>query len=55
MKKYSDVFIKKKFKKTSYPNTYLVEKIIKSKKDKVFVKLGFNDKYNEWINKKDLL
>lgn len=49
-------FYEKELLKTNYPNNYLVEKIIKRTKDKVFVKwLGFPAKYNSWINKDNLL
>lgn len=37
-------------------NTYLVEKIIRRKKNKVYVKwLGFDTTHNSWIDKKDIL
>lgn len=37
--------------KTKKHETYLVEKIIKRKRKKVFVKwLGFDDSYNSWLN-----
>lgn len=42
--------------KVKNPNTYLVEKIIRRKADKVFVKwLGFDSSHNSWINKKDMI
>ncbi|XP_066600013.1 uncharacterized protein [Prorops nasuta] len=38
--------------KTANPNVYLVEKVLRKKGDKVFVKwLGFNNTHNSWINK----
>lgn len=37
-------------------NAYLVEKVLKKKNDKIFVKwLGFDKSHNSWINKKDLI
>lgn len=37
--------------KTNYPDTYLVEKIIKRRKNKALVKwLGFSSIHNSWIN-----
>lgn len=39
-----------------YPDVYLVEKILRKKKDKVYVKwLGFDSRYNSWINQSDVL
>lgn len=39
-----------------FPDVYLVEKIVRRKGDKVFVKwLGFDDEFNQWIDKTDLL
>lgn len=38
-----------------YPNTYLVEKVLRKKGDKAFVKwLGFDKSHNSWIYQKDL-
>lgn len=38
------------------PDVYLVEKILRKKDNKVFVKwLGFDNQYNSWINKNDVL
>lgn len=37
-------------------DVYLVEKIIRKKGDKVFVKwLGFNDDHNSWISERDMI
>lgn len=42
--------------RSKYPDTYLVQKILRRKGNKVYVKwLGFSDKHNSWINKDDLL
>lgn len=39
-----------------YPDVYLVEKILRKKNGKVYVKwLGFDKKYNSWIDEKDVL
>jgi hypothetical protein len=49
-------FYKHELLKTKFNNVYLVEKIIKRRGDKVFVKwLGFPNKFNSYINKADLL
>lgn len=49
-------FYKEELKRTRYPNTYLVEKVLKTKGDKAYVKwLGFSNNHNSWINKNDLL
>lgn len=49
-------FYKEELQKTKNPNTYLVEKILKRNKNKIFVKwLGFSTKFNQWIPKKNLL
>lgn len=42
--------------KVKYPNTYVIEKILKTKGRKILVKyLGLDNSYNTWINKKDLI
>lgn len=39
-----------------HPNIYLVEKILRRKNGKVFVKwLGFENRYNSWISENDVL
>ena len=41
--------------KAKYPDIYLVEKVIKKKGSKIFVKwLGFDNTHNSWIEKKDI-
>uniref|UniRef100_A0A2S2R4V8 Chromo domain-containing protein n=2 Tax=Sipha flava TaxID=143950 RepID=A0A2S2R4V8_9HEMI len=48
-------FYSEELLKTNYPNDYLVEKIIRRKGDKIFVKwLGFDDTHNSWINTIDV-
>lgn len=49
-------FYNEELSKTRYPNTYLVEKILKTDGDRVFVKwLGFPNDHNSWINKIEIL
>lgn len=44
-------FYKEQLQKVKHADVYLVEKVIKRNKDKVFVKwLGFDDSHNSWIN-----
>jgi len=41
---------------TCFPNEYLVKKVLKRRRNEVYVKfLGFPDSENAWIPKKDLL
>lgn len=49
-------FYNEELQKTRYPDNFLVEKVIKRKNDKIFVKwLGFDNRHNSWINKTDLI
>lgn len=49
-------FYEEEIQATKFPNTYLVEKILKTKGDKVYVKwLGFSSQHNSWINKNEIL
>lgn len=49
-------FYKEEIQRTRFPNTYLVEKVLKTKGDKVYVKwLGFSKDHNSWINKSNML
>lgn len=42
--------------KTKFPNIYLVEKVLRTKGSKAYVKwLGFNKSFNSWVNKSDLI
>jgi hypothetical protein len=42
--------------KTKYPDVVLLEKVIKRKGDKLFVKwLGFDNSHNSWINKNNAI
>lgn len=48
-------FYEEELQKTAHPNIFLIEKIIRRKGDKVFVKwLGFDSTHNSWVDKKDL-
>jgi len=48
-------FYAEEIRKTLYPDDYLVEKVIRTKGSRVFVRwLGFTDEHNSWINKADL-
>lgn len=49
-------FYKEELQKVKYPDVYLVEKILRKKKDKIYVKwLGFDNSFNSWIKKTDIL
>lgn len=49
-------FYSQELQKTKYPNNYLVEKVIKRKKNKLFVKwLGLSSRENCWIDKTNIL
>ena len=54
MKKLLEVFTKK-IAKTS-PEKYRIEKVLKRKGDKLYVKWkGYDSCFDSWINKKDLI
>jgi hypothetical protein len=49
-------FYEHELQKTKYPDTYLVEKVLRKKNGKVLVKwLGFDDTHNSWIENKKLI
>ena len=49
-------FYKEELQKAKYPDIFLVEKIIRKKNGKLFVKwLGLSETHNSWINEKDVL
>lgn len=49
-------FYPQELQKTNIIHHYLVERVIKTKGNKLFVKwLGFKDSHNSWINKNDVL
>jgi len=48
-------FYTEEIQRTSFPNDYLVEKIIRRKGKQMFVKwLGFDNTHNSWINTRDI-
>lgn len=48
-------FYSEELQKVKYPDMYLVEKVLRRKGSKVYVKfLGLNNNHNAWINKSDL-
>lgn len=48
-------FYQQQLQKVKYSDVYLVEKILKRNKDKVFVKwLGLGDNHNSWIHKNNI-
>lgn len=54
--KISGSFYEYELLKTKYPNIFLIEKIIRRKGDKIFVKwLGFNSEHNSWIHRNDFV
>jgi len=47
-------FYKEELKKTRFPNTYLVEKVVRRKEKKILAKwLAFSK--TSWINKEDIM
>lgn len=49
-------FYREELQKVKHSDAYLVEKILKRKGDKVYVKwLGFDTSYNSWIHKNDVI
>lgn len=49
-------FYEQELMKTKYDSAYLVEKILKIKNEKMFVKwLGFPTSHNSWVNKTDII
>ncbi|GBP03914.1 hypothetical protein EVAR_91075_1 [Eumeta japonica] len=49
-------FYEEELSKASHPDTYLVEKVLKTKGEKVLVKwLGFSNNHNSWISKDEIL
>jgi len=49
-------FYKQELSKTKVDNTYLIEKVVRKKGDKLLVRwLGFDKTHDSWINKKDLI
>lgn len=49
-------FYEFELQKVKYPNIFLVEKILKRKKNKVFVRwLGYSKDFDSWVNKIDIV
>lgn len=49
-------FYEYEIQKTKYPNVFRVEKILRKKGDKVYVKwLGFDHSHNSWVNKENVM
>lgn len=49
-------FYKEEIRRTRFPNTFLVEKVLKTKGNKAYVKwLGFSSQHNSWISKTEIL
>uniref|UniRef100_A0A2S2NVE3 Chromo domain-containing protein n=1 Tax=Schizaphis graminum TaxID=13262 RepID=A0A2S2NVE3_SCHGA len=49
-------FYEQEIKLTDFPNTFLIERIIKKVKDKMLVKwMGFDSSHNSWISSADVL
>lgn len=52
----SGAFYAEELQKTKFPNIYLIEKVLKKKGNKLFVKwLGLSTKENCWINKRNII
>ena len=48
-------FYEEELQKCKFPDTYLIERVIRKRGDELLVKwLGFDDTHNQWINKNDL-
>lgn len=60
LKDYNDqpiegTFYREELQKTKHPDVYLIEKILKKRGGKVYVKwLGFDSTHNSWVSKEDL-
>ena len=55
MKRLLEVFMKKELQKTNQKE-FRIDKILKRKGNKLCVKWkGYNNSFNSWINKKDIL
>ncbi|XP_018396275.1 PREDICTED: uncharacterized protein LOC108774623 [Cyphomyrmex costatus] len=49
-------FYEHELRRVANPDVYLVEKVLRKKGDKVYVKwLGFDGSHNSWINKNDVV
>lgn len=49
-------FYVQELKKTFFPDTFLIERVTKKHKNKLYVKwLGFDNSHNSWVNVNDTL
>jgi hypothetical protein len=49
-------FYEQEMQKTKHPDVLLVEKVLRKKGDKVYVKWrGFDSSHNSWVNKDDVV
>ena len=49
-------FYEKELQKTNHQEEFRIEKVIKRKGDKMYVKWkGYDNSFNSWIDKKDLI
>ncbi|XP_011641410.1 uncharacterized protein LOC105429880 [Pogonomyrmex barbatus] len=55
-KSVADAFYEHELHHATHPDVYLVEKVLRRKGDKVYVKwLGFDRSHNSWINKSSVI
>ena len=56
MKKFLERFMKKNCKKETNQEEFRIEKVIKRKEGKLYVTLkGYDNSFNSWIDKKDIV
>ncbi|KAE9523013.1 hypothetical protein AGLY_016644 [Aphis glycines] len=49
-------FYEQEIKLTDFPNTFLIERVIKKVKDKMLIKwMGFDSSHNSWISSRDII
>ena len=55
VKNYKVLFYQEELQKTKQDDLYTIEKILKTNKDKIFVKWrGYDNSFNSWINKNNV-
>ena len=55
-KKFLEIFIQKNCKKKTNQEDFRIERVIKKKGDKLDIKWrGYNNSFNSWIDKKDIV
>ena len=53
--KLQGTFYEQELQKTKQDDLYTIEKILKTNKDKVYVKFkGYSNDFNQWVNKSDI-